>query len=106
MLSLAAVIFTMICGPAFPASGQALLGDPDQGKVLAHEICSECHRVEKGNAVERLSRGPAFQTIARDPSTTGLSLRVFLRTPHRDMPDVILTETESDNVIAYILSLR
>ena len=33
-------------------------------------------------------------------------LRVFLRTPHRDMPNFILAEEETDNIIAYIHSLK
>ena len=45
---------------------------------------------------------PAFQTIANDPAVTALSLRVFLRTPHKNMPDLVLTETETDDVIGYI----
>jgi hypothetical protein len=31
---------------------------------------------------------------------------VFLRSPHRNMPNLILSEAESDDVIAYILSLK
>ncbi len=46
---------------------------------------------------------PAFQDVADNPA---ISLRVFLRTPHETMPDLILTAAETDNVIAYILSLK
>jgi hypothetical protein len=37
---------------------------------------------------------------------TGLALAVFLRTPHRNMPNLIISDRDRDNVIAYILSLR
>jgi mono/diheme cytochrome c family protein len=39
-------------------------------------------------------------------STTVLSLRAFLQTPHARMPDLHLTRDEIDNIAAYILSLR
>jgi hypothetical protein len=34
------------------------------------------------------------------------SLTVFLRTPHDRMPDLSLTREETDDLIAYILSLK
>jgi hypothetical protein len=49
---------------------------------------------------------PAFPAVARMPSTTALSLRVFLQTPHARMPNLHLSRDETDDVIAYILSLR
>ena len=39
-------------------------------------------------------------------STTSMSLRVFLQTPHPSMPDYRLTREELDDVVAYILTLR
>jgi hypothetical protein len=49
---------------------------------------------------------PSFQSIADLPSTTGLSLNVFLHSNHKDMPDFILSRAVSDDLIAYILSLK
>ena len=48
----------------------------------------------------------SFQSIADLPSTTGTSLNVFLHSNHNNMPDLILSGTESRDVIAYILSLK
>ena len=39
-------------------------------------------------------------------STTPMSLRAFLQTPHSRMPDLRLSRDEIDNLTAYILSLR
>lgn len=39
-------------------------------------------------------------------SQTALSLRAFLQTPHGAMPRYHLTATETDDVVAYVLSLR
>lgn len=88
------------------ANGQIDVGDVGQGQVLAHKTCAECHRVEKGQKSRKLSSIKSFQEIANNPARTVLSLRVFLRTPHRNMPDFLLTEAETDNVIAYIHSLK
>ena len=40
------------------------------------------------------------------PSTTGMSLRAFLLTPHARMPDIQMSGKQIDGVVAYILSLR
>ena len=40
------------------------------------------------------------------PSTTSVALKVFLKTPHATMPNIILSEAEIDALAAYILSLR
>ena len=40
------------------------------------------------------------------PSTTAQALGVFLKTSHPTMPNIMLSDNERDDVIAYILSLR
>jgi hypothetical protein len=49
---------------------------------------------------------PSFYAVANDLAATQLSLRVFLRTPHAQMPNVVLNESETAAVIDNILSLR
>jgi mono/diheme cytochrome c family protein len=89
-----------------PAPAQELPGDPQAGRSLAVTVCAACHEVEKGARGGMLPDPPGFQRLADDSAMTALALRVFLRTPHRDMPNLILTDAESDDVIAYILGLR
>lgn len=89
-----------------PAMSQSSLGDISEGRALAQQVCAECHRVEKGGKTPKLSPIKAFQEIANNPARTALSLRVFLRTPHRNMPNLRLTEAETDNIITYIHSLK
>jgi mono/diheme cytochrome c family protein len=91
---------------AAPASAQTVPGDAGEGHALARSVCAQCHLVEKGQTASQASGAPAFQAVASQPSTTALSLRVFLRTPHPSMPNLMLGEAESDDVIAYILSLK
>lgn len=40
------------------------------------------------------------------PSTTALSLKVFLRSNHKEMPNLIISNTDTDDIVAYILSLN
>jgi hypothetical protein len=37
---------------------------------------------------------------------TATALTVFFRNSHRDMPNLVLSDDDRDNVIAYVLSLR
>jgi mono/diheme cytochrome c family protein len=82
------------------AIGQEV-GDPAAGKKLADGRCLECHGAP--NASDKAS---AFSVIAAMPSTTVQSLDVFLRTSHPTMPNLILSDTDRGDLIAYVLSLR
>lgn len=88
------------------ASDESLPGDPVAGRIFSERECSDCHDVSREGGDYPLNAGPSFLDVALQPSTTALSLRVFLRSTHREMPDLILTPREQDDVIAYILSLR
>lgn len=101
-----AIAITALMALTSTAYGQSGLGDISQGRDLARKVCAECHRVEKGQASRKLSQAKAFQEVANNPARSELSLRVFLRTPHRNMPNLMLSKAETDNAIAYILSLK
>jgi mono/diheme cytochrome c family protein len=88
------------------SAAQELPGDPAAGLEYARAICADCHDVEREWDDLAAFYGPAFVDIAAMPSTTVMSLRVFLRTPHENMPNLILSEQDRDNVISYILSLK
>lgn len=90
--------------PAIP--GPAIPGDAVPGEALARTWCANCHDVGRTARPATTDAVPGFASIARMPSTTAMSLRVFLLTPHGDMPDYQLGRRELDDVIAYILSLR
>lgn len=81
-------------------------GDPIAGRTLARAICAGCHDVEREWTERAAFYGPAFADIAVMPGLTAMRLRVYLRTPHVEMPDLILTEQEVDDVISYILGLK
>lgn len=103
---LAAAGTVVILSLAEPAGAQDGPGDPEAGGEFARKVCATCHVVTADWPANPRSAAPAFVEIAQEPSVTALSLRVFLRSPHRRMPNLILSEKETDDVIAYILALR
>jgi len=82
------------------AFGQQV-GDPAAGQRLAQALCTRCHGVANAQRP-----APTFSVIAAMPSASAQSLGVFLKTSHANMPNLILSDLERDDVIAYILSLR
>lgn len=100
--ALASLMGLALAGPA--AAQQA--GDIAAGRHLAETWCSNCHVVGPQESGPAADAAPTFSSIARMPSTTEMSLRAFLRTPHARMPDYHLSPAELDDLVAYILSLR
>ncbi len=97
----------MLLVPAVVMSTQVLAqdvgGDVAAGHRIADQWCSACHKID---AASTGGLAPAFPEVANLPSTTALSLKVFLRTSHQKMPNVQLSQSEADAVVAYILSLK
>jgi mono/diheme cytochrome c family protein len=88
------------------ATAQELPGDPALGRKLALEVCAECHDVEPGERDGEPPDWPSFQNLADNPAMTALALRVFLTTPHNNMPNLILGDAEVDHIVAWIHSLK
>jgi mono/diheme cytochrome c family protein len=103
-LSVAAFTWLLAWGAeAFAAE----LGDAAAGRRLAQRWCSECHQMDgKPGRVESHIEAPNFVEIAKEPSITPLSLRVFFQSNHENMPNLHISTTEADNLVAYILSLK
>jgi mono/diheme cytochrome c family protein len=81
-------------------------GDRAAGRRLAEAWCSGCHVIGPGASGPASDAVPSFPAVARMPSTTGMSLRAFLLTPHSRMPDIQMSREQIDDITAYILSLR
>ncbi len=101
LLLAVATVFVLAVSQARAAEEADLIA---QGARLASESCAPCHAV-RGDAAPG-SAAPAFSDIARMGSTTSVSIKVFLKTPHAPMPNIMLTEREIDALALYILSLR
>jgi mono/diheme cytochrome c family protein len=86
--------------------GASTASDVTAGRSLAERWCSNCHVVGSTQQRGASTGAPPFSAIAQMSSTTPMSLRAFLMTPHPPMPDLHLTRDEIDDVSAYILSLK
>lgn len=99
----AVLFFAALAGAA---SAQAQAVDPSAGRRLSASLCVECHRIDADTpASNPETKAPSFVDVARLPSTTELAIKVFLRTSHANMPNLILTADEIDSVAAYIVGL-
>jgi mono/diheme cytochrome c family protein len=85
---------------------QQLPGDPLVGGKLAREVCAACHIVSDDQLVDPDVGAPTFFEVIDDPSVSELSLRAFLQTSHPTMPNLVLTPDETDDIIAYLLTLK
>jgi mono/diheme cytochrome c family protein len=96
-----ALIILMLTLP-LSATAQSVEGNPLIGRQTAATLCVPCHQIDE----TRRDGPPSFVDIAFMPSTTALSLKVFLRSSHKDMPNLIISDSQTDDLIAYILSLK
>ena len=104
----AAAMIASSLNAASPPREMASGGDPQRGFQLALKVCEDCHVVADGRSRKKppAADAPSFFDLAKQQRVTPFYLRAFFRTPHRNMPDLILPRSERDDVIAYILSLR
>ena len=76
-----------------------------QGHRLAEAWCTPCHAIEPHMA-GFFDQAPSFEAIANRHGTTALSLKVFLRTSHQNMPNLVIAPEQADALSNYILSLK
>jgi mono/diheme cytochrome c family protein len=101
----------IVCGflPAIAAQEAGLV---QAGERIARESCIACHALDDGNVKSRSAgdastgAAPSFGAIAAMASTTEVAIKVFLQTPHANMPNIMLTQNEIDALTAYILDFR
>lgn len=95
----------MVCS-ALPATAGDQ-GDATAGLEVGRRWCANCHVVEPGQRSGSDSV-PTFASIAARPNLTPESLKAFLRAPHTasKMTDFHLSQTDIDNAVAYLRSLR
>jgi len=96
-----ALILSAGIGAASPSAA-----DGARGGQLARQWCANCHVIgTPPAATATIQQGPpSFPTVAGH--LTGDQLRAFLTHPHPPMPDLSLTRSEIDDLIAYIETFR
>jgi len=102
LVALVALILIRLhnAGGATPATDSVTAGHK-----LAEAWCRSCHAID-ANGARAESTAPDFVAVANLPSTTELSLKVFLQSSHPNMPNLMLTPEQSGDVVNYILSLK
>jgi len=84
-----------------------------RGHAVARQSCSGCHQVARDQSPPALapgrpawSRAPSFMEIAEYPNVDRAYLRGLASEFYFPMPAFHLKETDQEDVISYILSLR
>jgi mono/diheme cytochrome c family protein len=92
----------------FGMSGAADAQEADvaAGKAYAEEVCAACHAVQQGEEESPLYEAPTFQSVADTPGMTEMALSVWLQSSHPTMPNIVLSQDEIRNVVAYIHGLK
>ena len=98
----AALAIVLVASPALAVE----IGDKGSGLRIAEAECTECHAVLDNGAKSANPNAPTFPAIANTPGMTAIALRTWFRTPHPTMPNLIISEADSDDLIAYIQSLK
>ena len=105
---LAYLINQALAPEATAAVSHSVSGNRAAGRSFALERCSVCHLVANGQsrAPAEGALAPDFAAIARTRGISNTALREFLTGSHPTMPELKLTEKQTNDVIAYILGLK
>jgi len=87
-------------------AGAQETGDAKKGAKLALTVCAQCHAVGPGLTRSPDPMEPGFAGVAAWPGMTDRALRVWLQSSHPTMPNFVLSRSERNNLVAYILGLR
>lgn len=104
ILLVTAMVAMTVAGGALAATDGP--GNPAYGRRLANDFCGECHVVSPDQ--ENSGKWPAPNLVERmrDPAVTEMALRSYLVTSHPLMPNVRLSQEQTDDVVAYLLTLK
>jgi cytochrome c len=106
LIAVAAAFAVLLFVRLHNANGAPLPSDSiSAGHRLAEAWCKDCHAIEPMTVGTR-GGPPDFTAIANRPSTTELSLKVFFKTSHQRMPNLIIAPEQADDLANYILSLK
>ena len=81
-------------------------GSPVYGRGLAVDLCGDCHIVSPDQSPDGMRPGPDLMERVGAPEITELALRSYLRTTHPVMPNIMLTQEQADDIIAYLMTFK
>jgi mono/diheme cytochrome c family protein len=105
MRYLASLAPLLVAGLTASAHAQEI-GDASAGLAYAKKVCASCHAVLANEQISPLPQAPTFQSVADTRGMTATALAVWLQSSHPTMPNIMLTQTNRDDVITYITSLK
>lgn len=80
---------------------------PASGHQLAQRLCVGCHVIDSSGSTTAPAVGvPTFRAIANQNGQTGARIKDRLIAPPHQMPDMLLTLREIDDLLAYLETLR
>lgn len=101
-------LLLLVAGLALPLPARAA-GDAARGKALAEANCAACHRIE-GMGLSPVPQAPPFVAVAHrwPPEQLAEALGEGIMAVHSEppMPALELTAEQTDDLIAYLSSLR
>ncbi len=107
-------VFCFGASGCVPNAGPPVAGDASgdqraravaRGRVYAQQACASCHATDAGQQSAD-PKAPTFEAIANTPGMTIKALKVWLRTPHPTMPNLVIDADQVDDLSAYIMSLE
>ena len=75
-------------------------GDPLKGAALAQSVCAQCHAVRSGQMRSPNPMAPSFSNVSKWPGMTEMAFLAWLQTSHRTVPNIILDNNETNDVVA------
>ena len=98
-------LVSFVVAGSCPVSAQEI-GDAVKGAAYAEAQCAECHALAHNADRSPVADAPPFRAIANTSGMTRTALKVFFRTPHPTMPNLLIPADQQDNLIAYIMGLK
>ncbi len=84
----------------------AELGDARRGRAYADAVCAQCHAVAPTDTTSPRPEATPFSIISQLSGINERALAAFLQTPHSEMPNLVVTGQDRDDLIAYIITLK
>lgn len=92
--------------PSAPATAQQDQPSAQRGKELAIRLCKNCHVIDSMAGSSVPVGTPTFRSMAIASGQTRERVLAALIQPHVPMPDIQLSRSEIDSIIAYLDEIR
>lgn len=81
-------------------------GSAAAGFAFAEETCATCHAIGADERDSPHMNAPSFEAIADTPGMTSIAFTAWMRSSHPTMPDLMLEQSQVDDIWAYIETLK